>query len=115
AALGLGALALALLAGYLGDLGHEVAHVADLLLRFLFAGGLDGVADLAAGGVHRLELERRHARLPKLSALGSQLSAVFGGGGRWGRPGGVMNSGRTKEKGRPRQRPAGPRKKPANS
>src|SRR5262249_53016853 len=53
-----------LLARHLRDLGHEVAHLADLLLGFFLTEGLDGVLDLAAGRVHGLELEGRHNSLP---------------------------------------------------
>ena len=42
----------------LRDLGDEVAHLPDLLLGFFLVGGLDGVLDLAAGGVHRFVLDR---------------------------------------------------------
>ena len=56
-----GDLALVLLAAFdLDQLGHEVAHLADLLLGFFLAGGLDGVLDLGAGGVHGFELVGRH-------------------------------------------------------
>src|SRR5262249_57723977 len=76
------ALALALLVGHLRDLGHEVAHVLDLLLRFLFAGSVDGVGHFLAGGVHRVELESRHGPhqesevRDQRSGTGSQGSGV---------------------------------------
>src|SRR5262249_12964210 len=49
--------------GHLRDLGHEVAHLLDLLLGFVFADRVDFVLDLLAGRVHRLELVGRHASL----------------------------------------------------
>ena len=58
-----GLLALLLAAGLLRDLGHEVAHLLDLLLGFFLVHGLDGVLDLAAAGVHRFVFEGRHRYL----------------------------------------------------
>src|SRR5947199_320717 len=65
-------LLLVLLAGHLGDLGHEVAHLADFLLRFLFVDGIDGVLHLGPGGVHRFELEGRHVASLQLSVISCQ-------------------------------------------
>src|SRR5205085_7775745 len=60
------ALAFALARLDLRDLGHEVTHLADLLLGFLFADGVYGVFHFCARRVHRLEFESRH-REPQCS------------------------------------------------
>src|SRR5207244_2480148 len=58
----------------LRDLGHEVTHLADLLLGFFFADGVYGVFYFSAGRVHRLEFEGRH-REPQLSGQESVVSS----------------------------------------
>src|SRR5262249_50132638 len=64
------------LAGHLRELGHEVAHLADLLLSFFLVGRVDGVLDLSTAGVHRLVLVGRHRFSPgaRWSMVGGRLS-----------------------------------------
>src|SRR5262249_54416145 len=61
-------------AGHFGDLGHEVAHLPDLLLGLFLAQGVDGVFDLSAAGVHRLVLVGRHGITPEHLASGVALA-----------------------------------------
>ncbi len=56
----LGLVLLLLGVGHLRDLGHEVAHLFDLLLRLFLAQGADRILDLASRRVQGLELKAWH-------------------------------------------------------